>query len=81
MSRGGTPLGPKEVGCTDVIGSNSGFIFTFDVTRISEEDCLLVEISDDWIGLILASDRGEVVRVGVGTVTVSAIASSMHANR
>lgn len=51
MSRGGTPLGPIDVGCTDVIGSNPGFFFALEVTRLSVIVCLggevEVEVTDD----------------------------------
>ena len=86
MSRGGTPLGPIDVGCTDVIGSNPGFFFALEVTRLSIADCLggevevEVEVTDDALGLPLTTDTGDAFEGG-GTISLSVIASSVHINR
>lgn len=58
MSRGGTPLGPTEVGCSDVIGSNPFTFFTAGFSRFSVGGFLVGEVADNGVGLTLTADTG-----------------------
>ena len=87
MSWGGTPLGPTDVGCTDVIGSNPGFFFALEELRFSITVILSaiggeVEVTDGALGLPVATETGDALEVG-GTVSLSVIGfvSSVHTNR
>lgn len=82
MSRGGTPSGPTEVGCTDVIGSNPFNFFTAGFSRFSVGGVLVVDVADNGVGLTLATDTGVGVGVadGVEGVNISFPLSSMHSN-
>jgi hypothetical protein len=82
MSRGGTPSGPTEVGCTDVIGSNPFIFFTAGFSRFSVKGGLVVEVADNGVELTLATDTGVGVGVadGVEGIDTSFPVSSMHSN-